>query len=107
MKTNKMILFGISFVLSSILLPSSNAFNPSFAQSNTLSQSNTIGQINDDGEDQTNTGNNDNNSDKQNYDDFQNCLDDEVGTSGFATENQIRDCFAPIYMDSSSDDDNN
>ena len=63
------------------------------------------------GDDETNTVGDNNNSEQQNYDDFQNCLEDEAGTSGFATEDQIRDCFAPIYIgssddDSSSDDDN-
>jgi hypothetical protein len=105
MKTNKMMLISISFVLAAILFSSGNTLSISFAQSNTLVQSN------DDGDDQTNTGGDNNNSEQQNYDDFQNCLEDEAGTSGFATEDQIRECFAPIYIgssddDSSSDDDN-
>ena len=92
MKTTKMMLFSISFVLAAILLSSGNALSLSFAQSNTLSQSN------DGGEDQTNTGNDNNNSEQQNYDDFQSCLKENAGTTGFATEDQIRDCFAPIYI---------
>ena len=87
-----MMLISISFVLTAILLSSGSALSLSFAQSNTLVQSN------DGGEDQTNTGGDNNNSEQQNYDDFQNCLEDEAGTSGFATEEQIRDCFAPIYI---------
>ena len=103
MNTNKMMLFSVSFVLAIMLLSSGNALSLSFAQSNTLSQSNSIDQTNDGNEDQTNTGSS-NNSDKQNYDDFQNCLENEAGTTGFATEDQIRDCFAPIYIGGSSDD---
>ncbi len=113
MNTNKMMLISISFVLAAVLLSSGNALSLTFAQSNTLTQSNDGGedQTNTGGEDQTNTGGDNNNSEQQNYDDFQNCLEDEAGTSGFATEEQIRDCFAPIYIsgsddDNSSDDDN-
>lgn len=94
-----MMLISISFILAAILLSSGNALSLSFAQSNTLTQSN------DGNEDQANTGNDSNNSDKQNYDDFQNCLENEAGTTGFATEDQIRDCFAPIYIGGSSGDD--
>ena len=35
------------------------------------------------------------------------CLEEEAGTQGFATEQQIRDCFAPIYNGSNNDDDDN
>jgi hypothetical protein len=105
MNGNKMILISVSIVLATMLLSSGNALNLSFAQSNTLSQSNTIGQGNDSGEDQTNTGGDNSNSDRQNYDDFQNCLENEAGSSGFATEDQIRDCFAPIYIGGSDNDD--
>ena len=98
MNTNKMMLFSISFFLAAILLSSGNALSLSFAQSNTLSQSN-VG-----GEDQTNTGGDNNNSDQQNYDDFQSCLEEDAGTAGFATEDQIRDCFAPIYIGGNNDD---
>jgi hypothetical protein len=101
MNTNKIMLISISFVLAAILLSSGNSLSLSFAQSNTTSQS-------DDGsEDQTNNGTENNNSDSQNWDDFQICLEDEAGTTGYPTEEQIRDCFAPIYIDSNNDDSNN
>lgn len=112
MNPNKMILISISFVLATMLLSSGNMLNLSYAQSNTLSQSNEVDQTNDGNGDQTNTGDDDNNnSDRQNYLDFERCLEEEAGTADFATEQQIRDCFAPIYIsgnndDSSSDDDN-
>ena len=96
MTTKKMIISGISFVLAAMLLASGNAINPSFAQTNTT---NTI--------DQTNNGSENNNSDSQNWDDFQICLEDEAGTAGFPTEQQIRDCFAPIYIDGNNDDNSN
>lgn len=99
-----MMLLSVSLVLVAALLSSGNALSFSFAQSNTLSQSNAIDQTSDNEENQTNTGGDSNNSDKQYYDDFQNCVEDEAGDSGFATEHQIRDCFAPIYIGSSSDD---
>ena len=111
MTTKKIMLIGISFVLASMLLSSGNALNPSFAQTNTLSQGNNDNEGNND-DNQANTvgqGNNDggnNNSDRQNYDDFQNCLENETGTTGFATEQQIRDCFAPIYIGGSDNNDN-
>lgn len=111
MNMNKMMLIGISFVLTAMLISSGNALTLSFAQSNTPSQSNSIDQTNDGSGDQANTGDSNSNADRQDYDDFQNCLEDEAGPSGFATEDQIRDCFAPIYIgdnsdDSSSDDSN-
>ena len=95
MTTNKIMVIGISFVLGAMLLSSGNMLNPSFAQNNIV--------------DQTNNEGDNNNSDRQNYDDFQNCLEDDAGTTGFATEQQIRDCFAPIYIggDSSNDDSSN
>jgi len=98
MNTNKIMLISISFVLAAILLSSGNALSLSFAQSNTTSQSN------DGGEDQTNNGTENNNSDSQNWDDFQICLEDEAGTTGYPTEEQIRDCFAPIYIGGNNDD---
>jgi hypothetical protein len=103
MNTNKIMLISISFVLAAILLSSGNSLSLSFAQSNTTSQSN------DGSEDQTNNGTENNNSDSQNWDDFQICLEDEAGTTGYPTEEQIRDCFAPIYIggDSNNDDSNN
>jgi len=100
---------GIFFAIGAMLLSSGNVLNLSHAQSNTLSQSNSIDQTNDGDEGQANTGGGDNNSDRQDYDDFQNCLEDEAGIEGFATEQQIRDCFAPIYIggNDNSNDDNN
>ena len=93
MTTKKMMISGISFVLAAMLLASGNAINPSFAQTNTT---NTV--------DQTNNGSESALTDSQNWDDFQICLDDEAGSIGFATEQQIRDCFAPIYIDGNNDD---
>lgn len=107
MNTNKIMLISLSFALGAILLSSGNALSLSFAQSNTLSQSNNIDQTSDDGEDQTNNGGDENNSVQQNYDDFQNCLEDEAGPSGSATEEQIRDCFAPIYIGGNDNEDDN
>ena len=113
MTNKKIITIGIFFALGAMLLSSGNVLSLSYAQSNTLSQSNSIDQTNEGNEDQTNTGGDDNNSNRQDYDDFQNCLEDEAGTEGFATEQQIRDCFAPIYIggndndnDDNSDNDN-
>jgi hypothetical protein len=103
MTTKKMMVIGISFVLAAMLLSSGNTLNTSFAQPNTVGQTDTVGQPNTVG--QTSDGGESNNSDRQNYDDFQNCLENEAGTSGFATEQQIRDCFAPIYIGGSADDD--
>ena len=97
MTTKKIMVIGISFALAAMLLYSGNALNASFAQNNIVDQTNT--------EDQTNDSGENNNSDRQNYDDFQNCLDGEAGTTGFATEQQIRDCFAPIYIGGNSNDD--
>ncbi len=86
--------FSISLVMAVMLLSSSNAISSSFAQTNATSN-----------EDQTTATSTDNsNTDRQNYDEFQNCLENEAGTSGFATEDQIRDCFAPIYIEGSSSD---
>jgi hypothetical protein len=102
MTTKKIMVVGISFALAAMLLSSGNVLNASFAQNNIVDQTNTV--------DQTNGGGGDNNnSNRQNYDDFQNCLDGEAGTTGFATEQQIRDCFAPIYIgdDSNNNDSNN
>ena len=100
MTTKNIMVIGISFALAAMLLSSGNVLNPSFAQNNIVDQTNT--------EDQANGGGSDNNnSDRQNYDDFQNCLDDEAGTTGFATEQQIRDCFAPIYIGGNNNDDSN
>jgi hypothetical protein len=95
MTTKKTMVIGISFVLAAMLLSSGNALTPSFAQPNTVDQADTV--------DQTDTGSENNNSDSQNYDDFQNCLEDEAGSTGFATEQQIRDCFAPIYIGGNDD----
>jgi hypothetical protein len=103
MTTKKMMVIGISFVLAAMLLSSGNTLNTSFAQPNTVGQTDTVGQPNTVG--QTSDGGESNNSDRQNYDDFQNCLENEAGTAGFATEQQIRDCFAPIYIGGSSTDD--
>jgi hypothetical protein len=121
MTTKKIMAFGITFVLAAMLLSSGNALNLSFAQPNIVGQnngddqSNTGVQSTNTGDDQSNTGvqstntGGGDNSDRQNYDDFQNCLDDAAGTGGFATEQQIRDCFTPIYIgdDTSDDSDDN
>ena len=109
MTNKKIMVIGVFFALAAMLLSSGNIFSLSYAQSNTLSQSNSIDQTNDGDDGQTNTGGDDNNSNRQDYDDFQNCLEDEAGTDGFATEQQIRDCFAPIYIGGNDDsnDDNN
>lgn len=96
MTTKKIMISGISFVLAAMLLASGNTINPSFAQTNTT---NTV--------DQTNNGSENNNSDSQKWDDFQICLEDEAGTTGSPTEQQIRDCFAPIYIDGNNDDNSN
>ncbi|CAN5843933.1 hypothetical protein BH23THE1_BH23THE1_21340 [soil metagenome] len=77
----------ISFVFAAMLLSSSNALNTSFAQTN-----NDVG---------------DNNSNRQNFVDFENCVEEEAGTTGFATEQQIRDCFAPIYITANNDNNDN
>ena len=69
---------GAVFVLAAMLLSSGNALNSSFAQTN-------------------NGGVGGNNSDRQNYEDFTECLTGEEGTKGYATEQQIRECFSPIY----------
>jgi hypothetical protein len=105
MTTKKIMAFGISFVLATMLLSSGNALNLSFAQSNTIGQTNSVDQTNT-GDQSTNDGGNDN-SDRQNFEDFESCLEEEAGTQGFATEQQIRDCFAPIYIGSNNDDNNN
>ena len=105
MTTKKIMIVSISFVMAAMLLSSGNVLNPSFAQPNTIDLTNSVDQTNTD--DQTNTGSENSNSDRQNYDDFQNCLDDEAGTTGFATEQQIRDCFAPIYIGGNNNDDSN
>jgi hypothetical protein len=86
-----------------MLLTSSNAVSLTFAQSDTLEGTDPSV------EEQTNTTNDNNNEDKQNFEDFITCLDENVSTSGFATEQQIRDCFTPIYIDSNdnSNDANN
>ena len=105
MTSKKIMAFGITFVLAAVLLSSGNALNPSFAQSNILGQTNGVDRS-DTGAQSANTGGSDN-SDSQNYDDFQNCLDDAAGTDGFATEQQIRDCFTPIYIGDDDNDDSN
>ncbi len=51
------------------------------------------------------TGSSSTGSSSENYKEFQKCLSD-AATGGSATEQQIRDCFAPIYnTDGGSDDD--
>ncbi|HEU5121114.1 MAG TPA: hypothetical protein VFT71_09005 [Candidatus Nitrosocosmicus sp.] len=105
MTTKKIMAFGITFVLAAMLLTSGNALNLSFAQPNTVGQTNSVDRVGT-GDQSTNTGGSDN-SDRQNYDDFQNCLDEAAGTGGFATEQQIRDCFTPIYIGSDDSSDNN
>lgn len=69
---------GVVFVLAAMLLSSGNPLNSSFAQTGT-------------------GGTGGNNEEEQNYEDFTECLTGEEGTKGYATEQQIRECFAPIY----------
>ena len=82
-----MMTIGVAFVLAAMLLSSGNALNSSFAQT-------TTGGV---------AGGN--NSDRQNYEDFVECIEGEEGTRGYATEQQIRDCFAPIYTGGTSNTD--
>ena len=49
-------------------------------------------------------GGNDSGSDSKNYKEFQKCLSD-AERNGVVTEQQIRDCFSPIYNSSGSSDD--
>jgi hypothetical protein len=49
-------------------------------------------------------GGNDGASDSENYKEFQKCLSD-AKTNGVVTEQQIRDCFSPIYNPSGGSDD--
>ncbi len=79
---------GAVFVLAAMLLSSGNALNSSFAQTNTGGAAGG------------------NNSDRQNYEEFMRCLEGEEGNRGYATEQQIRDCFAPIYTGGASNSDN-
>jgi hypothetical protein len=51
-------------------------------------------------------GGNDGASDSENYKEFQKCLSD-AKTNGVVTEQQIRDCFSPIYTTSGGSDDTN
>jgi hypothetical protein len=88
---NQLYVLAITCILATASVMAGTFTVGAFAQSNTLVQSNTDG--------------GDNNPDRQNYDDFQNCLDEAAGTDGFATEQQIRDCFTPIYIGTDSNDD--
>ncbi len=90
---NQLYILAIASILVTASVTAGTFTVGAFAQSNTLVQSN------DDG--------GDNNSDRQNYNDFQNCLENEAGSEGFATEQQIRDCFAPIYVGDNNDDSDN
>jgi len=91
MTTCKMTIIGVSFVLVAMLFSSVDVSSASFAQPNSGTQAN--------------TGSDDNNLNKQNYDNFQNCLDNIAGTTGFATPQQIRGCFATAYNIHDDDDD--
>lgn len=79
---NKNNIVSISFVIAiaSILAFSS----PSLANLSIYAQSNG------EGEDNTSGGSSD-------YEEFVNCLAQSEGDKGFATEDEIRDCFRPIY----------
>ena len=79
MTNKKMMTIGAVFVLAAMLLSSGNSLNSSFAQTGTGG---------------TGGGNNE---EEQNYEDFTECLTGEEGTKGYATEQQIRECFSPIY----------
>ena len=98
MTTKKIMTIGLTFIIAAMLLSSGNALNSSFAQTTT-------------GGAQTGTGGTagGNNSDRQNYEEFTECIEGEEGTRGYATEQQIRDCFAPIYTEGNNQDkgDNN
>jgi hypothetical protein len=87
MKTIKMMTIGLTFIIAAMLLSSGNALNYSFAQTNT-------------------GGVGGNNSEEQNYQEFTECLKGEEGNRGYATEEQIRGCFAPIYTGGTSGADN-
>ncbi len=76
---------GLTFIIAAILLSSGNALNYSFAQTNT-------------------GGAGDNNSEEQNYQEFTECLEGEEGNRGYATEQQIRQCFMPIYTEGNNQD---
>ncbi|MDQ4074410.1 MAG: hypothetical protein M3162_08935 [Thermoproteota archaeon] len=68
---------GIVFALAAMLFSSGNVLTPIFAQA---------------GGDAEGNG-----SERENYEEFVRCLSEAEDNRGFATEQQIRDCFAPLY----------
>jgi hypothetical protein len=72
MTTKKIMSIGLLLALAGMFFSSGNSLTPLFAQSN-------------------------NDDEEQKYKDFAACLAEEEGTKGYASEQQIRDCFAPLY----------
>lgn len=87
MSNEKIITAAFIITVATLFASSSTIANPIFAQSN----------------------NEEDNTDLNNYQDFVNCLTENEGEKEYATENEIRDCFRPIYdptaVDSSSNSD--
>jgi hypothetical protein len=93
----------LAILVAVMTISSSTLLTPVLAQSSTE-------QGGESSQDESDTGTDtgaDTSTAKQDYQEFNTCLTEAEGEEGFATEDEIRECFQPIYIGSeaSQDDD--
>jgi hypothetical protein len=83
----------LAVAIAALVYTSPTLITPALAQTTTTSEDTTGGA-------NTDTA-------QQDYQDFQQCLTEAEGGDDFATEDEIRECFQPIYIGGESAEDEN
>src|SRR4051794_9193248 len=97
MITKKIVSITIVIALAAMFFSSSAFVNPLMAKTVVKSNHDSKDKTKDTGKDDTATTSTSSSSAERDFKDFQKCISNAEGTKGFATNQEIKGCYNPIY----------